>query len=93
MIAIDACLGSLNHVGHISVGKGPIKPGAGVSKDLPPVGDMFVTGIVNISGFMEYMVLQNTRLRTVMKMADIISVGIYKTINEIYEESKVRAQF
>jgi hypothetical protein len=39
------------------------------------------------------MVLQNTRLRTVMKMADIISVGIYKTINEIYEESKVRAQF
>ncbi|HHW56277.1 MAG TPA: spore protease YyaC [Clostridia bacterium] len=90
-IAIDACLGSLKHVGHISIGKGPIKPGAGVSKDLPPVGDMFVTGIVNISGFMEYMVLQNTRLRTVMKMADIISIGIFKAISKIYEQNRVRA--
>lgn len=91
IIAIDASLGSLKHVGHISIGEGPIKPGAGVSKELPPVGDMFVTGIVNISGFMEYMVLQNTRLRTVMKMADIISVGIYRTIYEIYEQNKIRA--
>ncbi|MEQ2129977.1 spore protease YyaC [Caldanaerobacter subterraneus KAk] len=90
-IAIDASLGSLKHVGHISIGKGPIKPGAGVSKELPPVGDMFVTGIVNISGFMEYMVLQNTRLRTVMKMADIIAAGVFRTITEISEKSKVRA--
>lgn len=91
IIAIDACLGSLNHVGYISIGKGPIKPGAGVSKDLPPVGDMFVTGIVNISGFMEYMVLQNTRLNTVMKMADIIFSGIYRTISNLKSFNEIRA--
>jgi putative sporulation protein YyaC len=90
-IAVDASLGSLKHIGHISVGKGPIKPGAGVSKDLPPVGNMFVTGIVNMSGFMEYMVLQNTRLHLVMKMADIIAAGIFRTIMEVNKENKVRA--
>lgn len=88
IIAVDACLGSLNHVGCISIGEGSIKPGAGVSKDLPPIGNMYVTGIVNISGFMEFMVLQNTRLNIVMKMADIITYGITKSIIDLkrYEE-------
>lgn len=90
IIAIDACLGSLKHVGHISIGSGPIMPGAGVSKKLPAIGDMYITGIVNISGFMEFMVLQNTRLSTVMKMADIISYGIMKAIINlnVYNEEK-----
>ena len=90
IIAVDACLGSLNHVGCISIGEGAIKPGAGVSKDLPPIGNMYVTGIVNISGFMEFMVLQNTRLNVVMKMADIITYGITKSIIEL-ENRKERA--
>ena len=38
------------------------KPGAGVNKDLPPVGDLYITGVVNVGGFMDYLVLQNTRL-------------------------------
>lgn len=90
IIAIDACLGSLNHVGYISIGEGPIKPGAGVLKDLPAIGNMYVTGIVNISGFMEFMVLQNTRLNIVMKMADIITYGITKSIIglKIYNEER-----
>ncbi|MGC4378774.1 spore protease YyaC [Fictibacillus sp. Mic-4] len=73
IIGIDACLGRLNHVGMISVGEGPVKPGAGVNKELPPVGDIHMTGIVNVSGFMEYFVLQNTRLSIVMKMATLIA--------------------
>ena len=44
---------------------------------------MHVMGIVNISGFMEYMILQNTRLSLVMKMADIISAGIYYNLLKI----------
>jgi Protein of unknown function (DUF1256). len=51
---------------------------------------MYVTGIVNISGFMEFMVLQNTRLNIVMKMADIITYGITKSIIEL-ENRKERA--
>ncbi|MXQ53068.1 spore protease YyaC [Shimazuella alba] len=76
IIAIDACLGKLNSVGSIQVGIGPIRPGAGVNKQLPEVGQIHVTGIVNVAGFMEYMVLQNTRLSTVMRMAQMIADSI-----------------
>ncbi|WP_221567501.1 spore protease YyaC [Alkalihalobacillus sp. TS-13] len=77
IIGIDACLGKLSSVGMVSLGEGPVKPGAAVKKQLPPVGDIHLTGIVNVSGFMEYFVLQNTRLNLVMKMADLIAEGIY----------------
>ncbi|OPX42090.1 hypothetical protein CLHUN_39950 [Ruminiclostridium hungatei] len=76
VIAVDACLGKVEHVGHITVGQGPLKPGSAVNKDLQPIGDMHITGIVNFSGFMDFLILQNTRLGTVMKMADLISGGI-----------------
>lgn len=77
IIAIDACLGQLTSVGCIQVASGPLKPGAGVNKELPSVGDMHVTGIVNVGGFMEYFVLQNTRLSLVMNMADVIARAFY----------------
>lgn len=84
-IAIDASLGSMERIGYITVGEGPLKPGAGVNKNLPRVGDMYISGIVNFGGFMEYLILQNTRLSLVMKMANIISSGIqyafWKTID------------
>ncbi|MFC4077244.1 spore protease YyaC [Salinithrix halophila] len=76
VIAVDACLGQLSSVGWIQVGTGPLKPGAGVNKQLPEVGQIHITGIVNVSGFMEYFVLQNTRLSIVMKMATIISSAL-----------------
>lgn len=78
IIGIDACLGRLKSVGVIQIGDGPVKPGAGVNKDLPEVGDMHITGIVNVSGFMEFFVLQNTRLNLVLKMAKTIAEGIYE---------------
>jgi len=73
IFAVDACLGRLENVGCISLGHGSLKPGAAVNKDLPAVGDAYVTGIVNVSGFMEHLVLQSTRLSLVMKMADTIA--------------------
>lgn len=76
VIAIDACLGHSENVGTISVGLGALRPGAGVNKNLPAVGDMFITGTVNVGGMMEYLVLQNTRLSLVMRMAETISAGI-----------------
>ncbi|PLS15782.1 spore protease YyaC [Bacillus sp. M6-12] len=77
IIGVDACLGRLKSVGMVQVGEGPVKPGAGVNKELPEVGEAHITGIVNVSGFMEYMVLQNTRLNLVLKMAKTIANGIY----------------
>jgi putative sporulation protein YyaC len=76
VVAVDACLGSLENVGTICVGLGALRPGAGVNKDLPPVGDLHVTGVVNVGGFMEYFVLQNTRLHLVMKMSSVIAQGL-----------------
>lgn len=73
IIGVDACLGQLSSVGCIQIGDGPVKPGAGVNKELPPVGNMHITGIVNVGGFMEYFVLQNTRLSLVMTMAEVIA--------------------
>lgn len=77
IIGVDACLGRTKNVGVIQVGNGPVKPGAGVNKELPAVGDIHITGIVNVSGFMEFFVLQNTRLNLVMKMAKTIADSIY----------------
>jgi putative sporulation protein YyaC len=83
VVAIDACLGQTEHVGFISIGEGSIKPGSGVNKELPPIGNMYITGIVNYGGFMDFLVLQNTRLCVVMDMADIIAKGIKRVMWEI----------
>ena len=80
IIAIDACLGALQNVGNIFVEEKPLSPGAAMNKNLPKVGNMSITGIVNISGSLEFMILQNTRLYTVMQLADVISKGIYHSI-------------
>lgn len=77
IIAVDACLGRVDSVGNIMVGRGPLKPGAGVNKDLPAVGDLYITGIVNVGGFMDYFVLQNTRLHLIVRLASAIAEGIY----------------
>ncbi len=83
IIGIDACLGRLKSVGSIQVGNGPVKPGAGVNKELPEVGNMHITGIVNVSGFMEFFVLQNTRLNLVLKMAKTIANGISESSQQL----------
>ncbi|MGV8145374.1 MAG: spore protease YyaC [Alkaliphilus sp.] len=76
IVAIDACLGNSARIGFVKVAKGPLKPGAGVNKKLPQIGDLHITGIVNTCGYMEYLVLQNTRLFLVMEMAETIAKGI-----------------
>lgn len=76
IIAIDSSLGEKKHLGYVTIGNGSLYPGAAVQKDLPPVGDIFITGVVNISGILEYLTLQTTRLATVISLADIITQGI-----------------
>lgn len=88
VIAVDACLGQLSSVGDLHLDLGPLKPGTGVHKKLPKVGQLHLTGIVNVGGFMEYFVLQNTRLSTVMKMADTISSSLYLTMTRLHRRSQ-----
>lgn len=87
IIAIDSCLGKINNIGKVFVNNNPIFPGLAVNKELPPVGDLSITGIVNISGNYEFIILQNTRLYTVMSLADCISQGIIHFINKAIDTS------
>ncbi|MDY0404129.1 spore protease YyaC [Virgibacillus sp. 179-BFC.A HS] len=74
IIAIDACLGKKDSVGQLITGTGSIKPGAALNKPLPEIGNLHITGVVNIGGFMEHAVLQNTRLSLVVDMAKQIAM-------------------
>ncbi|MGP4069046.1 spore protease YyaC [Halobacillus sp. B29] len=76
ILAVDACLGKSASVGSVVLGKGSISPGSALKKDLPPIGDLHISGMVNVSGFMEHVVLQNTRLHTVMQMAAKVAAAI-----------------
>lgn len=85
IIAIDACLGKIENIGKITIRNESINPGAGVDKELTPVGDMSIVGIVNVGGFMEIMILQNTRLSLVNKLANIIAEGLEIVLKEMFE--------
>ncbi|NLY85429.1 MAG: spore protease YyaC [Tissierellia bacterium] len=86
IIAVDSSLGNYNRIGYISIKNTPLKPGSGVNKILPAVGDISITGVVNVGGMMEFMVLQNTRLSIVMNMADIITKSLYLSLVRFYKE-------
>lgn len=82
MVAIDASLGTKRHQNYITISVGSLCPGAGVDKELMEVGDISITGIINLSGQYAQMSLQNTRLSTVMAMASCISQGILLACGE-----------
>jgi putative sporulation protein YyaC len=76
VIAVDASIGGLDYIGHIGLSNEPIKPGSGVGKDLSPVGDISLSGIVTIGGLMPHVMLQSTSLGLVYKMAEITTNAI-----------------
>ncbi|MCL6626370.1 spore protease YyaC [Alicyclobacillus shizuokensis] len=89
IIAIDACLGKFEHVGHIILERGPLRPGAGVKKTLPEFGAYTLTGVVNVSGFMEYFVLQNTRLGIVMRMCDVVVEAVRRSLARLASRRQI----
>ena len=80
VIAVDASLGRMESIGSLTLGKGGIQPGSAFHKNLPPVGDIFVTGIVSYSNGRDTFGFQDTRLSLVMRMADFICEGIVNSI-------------
>lgn len=73
IIAIDACLGDQASIGSIIFKNGSLFPGKAVQKQLPPIGDVSIKGVVNVGGFMENAVLQNTRLHVTHTMSHTIA--------------------
>ena len=76
VVAIDASVGSADHVGYATLGRGALQPGLGVSKELEAVGDISITGIVGGCNSRDPVMLQSVRLSMVMKMADCICESI-----------------
>ncbi|NLI58748.1 MAG: spore protease YyaC [Clostridium sp.] len=93
VIAVDASVGNPEHIGNIVLSNQPIKPGSGVGKDLPPVGDISISAIVAMAGFLPLVMLQNTSLGMVYKMAEIASNSIrhvlYKQQLEPVRKNKI----
>ncbi len=82
VIAVDASLGDSSHVGSITVSNCPLFPGKGVNKKLPAIGDVSITGIVNLSG-QSPSLLQTTRLYTVMQLANCIADALVYSVNHL----------
>lgn len=76
VIAVDASVGMSDHIGCITLGRGALKPGLGVSKELRSVGDLFITGIVSSCNNYDPVMLQSIRLSVVMRMAECISESV-----------------
>ena len=79
VVAVDASVGDENHIGYVTLGRGALKPGLGVCKELHAVGDLFITGIV--AGHYDPLMqsascITSIRLALVMQLADCISAGI-----------------
>lgn len=83
-IAIDASLGEEKHLGYITLEKGPLKPGLGVSKDLPEIGHLCITGIVNFYGTFDPFLSQTTRLYLVMSLVEAIRLGIELALKNLF---------
>lgn len=73
IVAVDASVGQTEHVGCITLGKGALRPGLGVCKELQEVGDIFITGIVGGYGNYDPLMLQSVRLSVVMADGQIPS--------------------
>ena len=92
IIAIDASLGDFQDIGKIFISHKPIFPGLSLHKDIPSIGDLSITGIINISGSLDFIIIQNTRLFTVMTLADCVSNGIKKLFVEKLNNSCIKTK-
>lgn len=92
IVAVDACLGRSQSVGNINASIGPLRPGLALKKDLPEVGHLNITGIVNISSPIDFITLQNTRLNLVFKQAEIISRALSYAEYLFFNDDKISNQ-
>lgn len=81
IIAIDASLGIKKHIGYVTLGNGPLFPGIGVGKQLPAIGNIHITGIVNCCQNADRnQILQTTHLSTVIELSSFISNSIVHSL-------------
>lgn len=87
VLVVDASLGYEKHLGYVTLSNQPLRPGEGVKKKLPHVGQISITGIIGesrSSSSKSQMVLRRTKLYDLIQLSDFISDGIYCCLKRIY---------
>ena len=79
VLAIDAGVGEPIDVGSVKVLGQGLKPGLGVNKVLPTIGDVSIVGVVASKSLRNERLFNLTRLSLVYKMATVIADGIIKS--------------
>lgn len=86
VIAIDACLGDIAAVGEIHLKVDSLKPGKGVGKTLPPVGDLSIIGIVDSASKKDLFSNRAIRLSFIMDISKVITNSLltaYSLYNDL----------
>lgn len=84
IVAIDAALSNSEKIGNIVVSDGGLTLGSSLNRRSVIVGDMSIRGIVGRNcrnANQNLVILQNVPLSRVVEMADVVSTGIYNSIN------------
>lgn len=89
-IAVDASLSNPEEVGKIVVRKGAIAPGSGIGKELPQVGDISITGVVNIFGPLSDILITTTRLSIVYNLSKTIAKSLKSALYTLQKESLIK---
>lgn len=79
-LVIDAAVGPAERIGYVSLSCSPLCPGKGIQRNLPPIGNISITGIVGEAGRTCELELPYTRLYLVNRLADYICTGILHSI-------------
>lgn len=92
ILVIDAALGNEDEVGLIKVKNKGLKPGLGVEKDLPEIGDVSILGIVGTYSKNKNKDLLNTRFNLIYNISNTIikaTISAINTINSTEKESNI----
>lgn len=89
IIAIDASLGKSDDIGHIRIREGSIRPAGAFSKELPPIGNLAVTGIVGASGIHDYQTLQSARLSLILSMASQLAETLSHALTTLHIQKDI----
>lgn len=88
IIAIDAAIGSTNNLGTLCLCADSLRPGEGVFKSLPAVGDISITAVTSSDDNPIPFHRQNIPLSFIMKLADNIYDGIFTFLTAYCCQSK-----
>jgi putative sporulation protein YyaC len=84
IIAVDAALGQFYKVGTLQLVEQSLQPGVSLDKELPPIGNIHIKGIVNNLGLQHnHKVLEHTSLTFVEEMGNVIARILTKAAQEL----------